>query len=239
MQIPTFVLLQFLGLAAALPPPGPPTPPVGPNPFPKSATDSNPYDGRVQYVNPTYAAKLDQTVKTFLAAGDKLNAARTKTVQNTATFVWVTTVAGLSNIDDAIAEARKVQKKTKKPQLVNLVLYDLPSRDCSAGESAGEFQVDNNGLELYKTKFIDPYAKKLRDAKDLTFSVVLEPDSLGNLVTNLGIEQCANVAPTYVEGIAYAIASLQEPNIALYIDAAHGGWLGWADNLPLGKSTQS
>lgn len=233
MQIPTLVLLQFLGLAFALPQPGPPAPPV---PI-KSATDSNPYVGKTQFVNPTYAKKLEQTVSTFLAAGDKLNAARTKTVQKTSTFVWVTTVSGLSLIDDAIKQAREVQRKTKQPQIVNLVLYDLPSRDCSAGESAGEFQVDKNGLELYKKTFIDPYAKKVKAAKDLTFSIVLEPDSLGNLVTNLGIEQCANVAPTYVEGIAYAISQLQDKHIALYIDAAHGGWLGWADNLPLGKSS--
>ena len=231
MQIPALVLLQFLGLTAALPP----VPLAGP----PSATDQNPYEGKVQYVSPVYARKLDQTVSTFLAAGDKLNAARTKTVQHTSTFVWVTTVAGLSDIDDAIKEARKVQQRTRKPQIVNLVLYDLPSRDCSAGESAGEFQIDNNGLELYKKTFVDPYAKKLREARDLTFAVVLEPDSLGNLVTNLGVELCAKAASAYVEGIAYAITQLQEKNIALYIDAAHGGWLGWTDNLPLGKSNRS
>lgn len=28
-----------------------------------------------------------------------------------------------------------------------------------------------------------------------------------------------------------AIAKLQRDNIALYLDAAHGGWLGWNDNL--------
>jgi len=61
--------------------------------------------------------------------------------------------------------------------------------------------------------------------------VVLEPDSLGNLVTNLGIEKCANAASAYKEGVSYAIAKLQQSNVALYLDAAHGGWLGWNDNL--------
>ena len=201
----------------------------------RDATDSNPFANKQLFVNPGYAQKLEQTVQSFLAAGDTLNAARTRTVQGISTFVWVTTVAGLSNIDDAVTEARKVQKKTGKKQLVQLVLYDLPSRDCSAGHSAGEFQLDNNGLELYKTTFVDVFAQKVKAAKDLTFAVILEPDSLGNLVTNLNVGLCASAAPAYVEGIAYAIANLQADNVALYIDAAHGGWLGWADNLPLGK----
>lgn len=219
-------LLLAAGLASAIPTELAPR---------TSATDSNPWVGKDYYVNPTYAVKLKETILTFLKKGDLLNAARTRTVQGISTFVWVTTVAGLSNIDDAITQARKVQKKTGKKQIVPLVLYDLPSRDCSAGESAGEFQIDQNGLELYKKKFIDPYAKKVKAASDLTFAIVLEPDSLGNLVTNMGVPLCAAAAPAYVEGIAYAISQLQAKNIALYIDAAHGGWLGWADNLPLGK----
>jgi cellulose 1,4-beta-cellobiosidase len=42
---------------------------------------------------------------------------------------------------------------------------------------------------------------------------------------------CANATPVYEEGIAYAISQLQFPHVALYIDAAHGGWLGWDGNL--------
>ena len=72
---------------------------------------------------------------------------------------------------------------------------------------------------------------KTASAKQLSFVVVLEPDSLGNVVTNMGVEKCANAAPAYKEGIAYAIAKLSQSNIAIYLDAAHGGWLGWNDNL--------
>lgn len=204
----------------------------------RDATDSNPFDGKQYFVSPGYAAKLEQTIQSFISKGDLLNAARTRTVQKISTFVWVTTVAGLSNIDDAVTEARKVQKASGKKQIVQLVLYDLPSRDCSAGESAGEFQIDNNGLELYKTTFVDVFAQKVKAAKDITFAVILEPDSLGNLVTNMNVGLCASAAPAYVAGIAYAIAKLQADNVALYIDAAHGGWLGWADNLPLGTIPQ-
>jgi cellulose 1,4-beta-cellobiosidase len=213
------------GLVSAAPSPQPAAPPA--------PGDVNPFKGKTQFVNPTWAAKLDQTLRSFLRKGDVINTLRTYKVQNTASFVWVSKRADLSNIDDAIAAARRAQRKTGKKQIVGLVLYNLPDRDCSAGESAGELHSDENGLQLYKDEFIKPYAQKVAAAKDLDFAIVLEPDSLANLVTNMGVELCANAAPVYREGIAHAISELQHPNVHLYIDAAHGGWLGWNDNLPL------
>jgi cellulose 1,4-beta-cellobiosidase len=207
---------------------------AAPSPKPPAATGSvNPFQGKTQFVNPSWGAKLDKTLKSFLFKGDVANTLKTLKVQQTSTFVWVSKIADLPNIDAAIAAARKAQKWTGKKQIVGLVLYDLPDRDCSAGESAGELKSDENGLERYKTEFIKPYAQKVAAAKDLEFAIVLEPDSLGNLVTNMGIELCAKAAPTYRAGIAHAIASLQYDNVHLYIDAAHGGWLGWDGNLPL------
>lgn len=61
-------------------------------------------------------------------------------------------------------------------------------------------------------------------ADDLTFAIVLEPDSLANVITNGDIEFCAQAAPVYEEGIAFAISELQFDHVHLYIDAAHGGW---------------
>ncbi len=212
------------GLVSAAPSPNQPRTASG---------DVNPFQGKQQFVNPSWAAKLDKTLRSFLFKGDIVNTLKTYKVQQTSSFVWVSRIADLSNIDTAIEAARKAQKWTGKKQIVGLVLYDLPDRDCSAGESAGELKSTENGLQRYKDEFIKPYAQKLAAAKDLTFAVVLEPDSLGNLVTNMGIELCANAADTYRAGIAHAIASLQYDHVNLYIDAAHGGWLGWDGNLPL------
>ena len=111
------------------------------------------------------------------------------------------------------------------------VLYNLPDRDCSAGESAGELKSEENGLERYKEEYIKPYAEKVGAADDLTFAIVLEPDSLANAITNTGIPFCEQAVPVYEEGIAHAISQLQFDHVHLYIDAAHGGWLGWDDNL--------
>ncbi|KAK7700028.1 1,4-beta-D-glucan cellobiohydrolase cel6b [Diaporthe eres] len=193
--------------------------------------DINPFDGKKLFVNPTYAEKLEQTIEAFEAAGDGSNAEKTRAIQDIGTFVWVSDIASLANIDTAIEGARAAQAETRETQIVGLVLYNLPDRDCSAGESAGELVLSENGLERYKTEYIQPYAEKVSAATDLTFAIVLEPDSLGNLVTNMNVEKCANAADAYKEGIAHAISSLQFDNVHLYIDAAHGGWLGWDDNL--------
>ena len=221
-------LLTFLSAAnsiSALPPLAPRA---------EDARDVNPFLGKNYFANSYYAGELNQTVNAFLAKNDSLNAARTRTVQNTGTFVWITSVAGLSNIKTTIDAARTEQQRTRKQQIVQLVLYDLPDRDCSGGQSGGEFSSANDGLNLYKKTFVDPYAAALKSAWDLTFAVILEPDSLGNVITNQNIPFCANATSTYEQGIAYAIAKLQAPNIALYIDAAHGGWLGWDGNLAPG-----
>ncbi|KAL6702365.1 hypothetical protein ACN47E_002785 [Coniothyrium glycines] len=204
---------------------------AAPKPAPPSNTTVNPWIGRDRYVVESYGKKLDQTIATFTAKNDTLNAARTRTVaQKISTFTWITTRAGLSDITTAVSQARK-QRKSNKRIIVGLVLYNLPDRDCSAGESAGELSSATGGLKIYKKEFVDEYAKLVSKAKDVDFAIVLEPDSLGNAITNTGVPFCANAIPIYEEGIAYAIAKLQFPNVALYIDAAHGGWLGWADNL--------
>lgn len=204
---------------------------AAPKPPPPGNQTVNPWPGKDRYVVNSYGKKLDQTIAAFEAKNDTLNAARTRTVaQKISTFTWITTRAGLKDITTAINEAR-AQKKRGKKMIVGLVLYNLPDRDCSAGESAGELSIANNGLALYKEEFIDEYAKIVSKARDLDFAIVLEPDSLGNAITNQGVPFCATATPVYEQGIAYAISKLQFPNVHLYIDAAHGGWLGWADNL--------
>jgi cellulose 1,4-beta-cellobiosidase len=51
------------------------------------------------------------------------------------------------------------------------------------------------------------------------------------LVTNSDKTACQQSAAGYKDGVAYALKQLNLPNVAMYIDAGHGGWLGWNDNL--------
>ncbi|CAK0792022.1 unnamed protein product, partial [Prorocentrum cordatum] len=133
----------------------------------------------------------------------------------------------------------------------SMVADNLPNRDCDAKASNGEIccykgeggrcDYDKTGdcaegLEEYKVEYVDPFVEVLKEYESkLPIVVVLEPDSLPNLATNLGHPHCGNPATVaaYTEGIGYALERLttQVPAVSVYLDAAHGGWLGWEDNL--------
>jgi cellulose 1,4-beta-cellobiosidase len=53
-------------------------------------------------------------------------------------------------------------------------------------------------------------------------------------VTNADLSTCKESASGYRDGVAYAIKNLNLPNVVMYLDAGHGGWLGWNDNLSPG-----
>ena len=96
------------------------------------------------------------------------------------------------------------------------------SGDCSAG------------IHEYTSQYIDPIypiLQKYQNSVDIV--LVVEPDSLPNLATNLGDPNCGNAATqaAYKTGVAYAINKFKSLNVTMYLDAAHGGWLGWSDNL--------
>ncbi|KAM7188428.1 family 6 putative glycoside hydrolase [Naviculisporaceae sp. PSN 640] len=192
---------------------------------------SNPFSGRTLFVNPKYAKSLETTRQAFLSRGDQTNAAKVQYVQNkVGTFVWISNIFLLKDIDEAIQQARAAQASTGQKQVVGLVLYNLPDRDCSAGHSGGELSFAQNGLNRYKTEYVNPFAQKLKAATDLQFAVVLEPDAIGNMVTGTS-SFCRNARAPQQEAIGYAISQLQANHIALYLDVANGGWLGWQDNL--------
>ena len=198
----------------------------------------NPFSGHTLLVNPSYSESLEETRQALLAEGDETSAAKVQFVQNkVGTFVWISNIASLAHIDDAIANARAAQENGENP-IIGLVLYNIPDRDCSAGHSSGELSFAENGLERYQTEYVQPFAQKLKEASDLQFAVVLEPDAMGNMVTGES-EFCQNAREPQQEGIAYAIQQLQADNVHLYLDVANGGWLGWPDNLELSKSPPS
>jgi cellulose 1,4-beta-cellobiosidase len=51
------------------------------------------------------------------------------------------------------------------------------------------------------------------------------------MVTNLNVAKCAEAQSAYYECVNYALINLNLPNVAMYIDAGHAGWLGWSANL--------
>lgn len=116
------------------------------------------------------------------------------------------------------------------PVMGAFVVYDLPDRDCAALASNGEYSIANNGVVNYKA-YIDSIVAIIKKHPKVNIALVIEPDSLANLVTNLSVSKCANAEAAYKECVDYAIAQLNISNVSMYLDAGHAGWLGWSANI--------
>lgn len=196
---------------------------------------ANPYVGARVYVDPEWRAKA-------LAepGGDR--------VAGQPTAVWLDSIASISggrgnanhrsmnlaeHLDQAVAQA------AGEPMVVQVVLYNLPGRNC--GRLASDGDLGPNELNRYKTEFIDPITAILGRPQyaDLRIVTIIEPDSLPNLVTSTGSRPFATPLCNtmlanggYVDGVGYALAKLGAlPNVHNYLDVAHHGMIGWEDNL--------
>lgn len=121
--------------------------------------------------------------------------------------------------------------------LIQIVVYDLPNRDCHALASNGELKQGPEGTARYRTEYVDQIASIFSDAKykSLRIIAIIEPDSLPNLVTNMSDSDCAAAAQGadgYIPNTQYTLNKLYPiTNVYSYIDIGHSGWLGWDDNF--------
>lgn len=191
----------------------------------RPAPAQNPFAGADFYRNPEYAVKVAST-----KTSDPAIQAMLDKMKQYPTGLWLDRIEALSQLPKWLDDAEAQSTKAKRPVVPVIVVYDLPNRDCSAKASSGELDVENGGEARYRSDFIDPIAAELRQHPQLRIAVVLEPDSLPNVVTNTAIEKCGKSALIYQHSVAYAIAELSLPNVYLYVDAAHAGWLGWTGN---------
>jgi cellulose 1,4-beta-cellobiosidase len=182
--------------------------PVGAEPV-----SANPFAGASFYVSPEWIAEIESAA---VAAPEK--AARVRSLASQPVALWINSIDAAKNkVPSWLDGARG--------KLAVLVLYDLPNRDCSAAASAGELGPGDEAR--YRTEVVDPLAAQLRAHADQRVAIVIEPDSLANLVTNMGVPKCAESDAIYRGSIAYAISTLSMPHVSLYLDAGHSGWLGW------------
>ncbi|WP_320781048.1 glycoside hydrolase family 6 protein [Streptomyces sp. CRN 30] len=202
-----------------------PEEPTGPN-----ARVNNPYDGAKVYVNPEWSAK----------AAAETGGSR---ISNQPTGVWLDRTAAIEGVNGGMGlrdhlDAALTQKGSGE-LVVQLVIYNLPGRDCAALASNGE--LGPTEIDKYKTQYIDPIAAILADSKYAGLRIVttVEIDSLPNLVTNTTPRATATANcdvmkanGNYQKGVGYALNKLGDvANVYNYIDAGHHGWLGWDDNF--------
>ncbi|KAJ3125923.1 hypothetical protein HK098_008116 [Nowakowskiella sp. JEL0407] len=193
-----------------------------------SASNSgNPYAGLPRYVSAAYAAKVDKSIANF--SSNTTRVAQFNTLKKYPTFTWMDTMAALDTLKGHLDAAGA--QGNGSPIIAEFVIYNLPGRDCAALASNGE--IPKGGLDTYKTKYIDVAVSILKNKpSNVRLVIVLEPDSLPNLATNVGQLACDSTTQSeYPAGVAYAIAKLSAiPDTTIYLDAGHGGWLGWPDN---------
>ena len=214
-------LTMLLGSCAATLKPAPIAPPTTP-----PAPAINPFADARLFVNPDYT----KTVEGLVAAHPG-EAPMLKKLSAIPTAIWLSWIADTKDITRYLDLALQQQKADGKPVITTFVVYDLPNRDCNAAASAGELPATPEGEARYQRDYIDVIVAAFAAHPDQRIAAILEPDSVGNLITNLENPKCQAAEGIYKRGIAYAISKLSLPNVFLYIDAAHSGWLGWPKNL--------
>jgi cellulose 1,4-beta-cellobiosidase len=219
-------LVMGFGFALAACAAAPKPSPVVPSTTPHAPDGVNPFEGAHLYINPDYAKTVEG-----LAVAHPDDAALLTKMATFPTAIWLSWIADTKDVGRYLDDALAKQKAGGKPEVVTFVVYDLPNRDCNAASSAGELSADDAGEAGYQHRYIDVIAAAFAAHPDVRIAAVLEPDSLANLVTNLQNPKCEAAQGIYKRGIAYAITKLSLPNVFLYLDAAHAGWLGWPKNL--------
>jgi cellulose 1,4-beta-cellobiosidase len=241
---------------------------VVPNAFSQGTHGSNPYVGATVYASPDYTTEVGTAVATEPAGSALAN--QMTVVGKTPTFVWLDRIAAIAggsvnsgrlglqgHINAAVAQANGA------PIVVQLVIYDLPDRDCAALASNGELSIaggdtprgyttplTGTGIQEYENDYITPIYNILAAApSNVRFVLVIEDDSLPNIVTNTGysyaLANCIaanggesyptySMSSVYVQGIQYALNKFHSlPNAYNYLDIGHHGWLGWTEGASL------
>jgi len=187
----------------------------------------NPFVGVDLWANSYYASEISTLAIPSLSPALATAAAK---VAKVPTFMWMDTRSKIPLVDATLADIRKANQAGGN-YAGEFVVYDLPDRDCAAAASNGELSIADGGVAKYK-EYIDDIRAMVIKYSDIRIILTIEPDSLANLVTNLNVPKCAGAQAAYLECTNYAVKQLNLPNVAMYLDGGHAGWLGWTANLP-------
>lgn len=185
----------------------------------------NPFAGAAFFVDPHYSQKVQASIE----QAPDLEPLLAK-VKDQPTALWLDRIEAVDKVPDWLEGAEQQSRAAGRPAVPVFVIYDLPNRDCAAKASNGELKIEEDGERRYREEYIDVIAAHFRAHSEQRIVAVIEPDSLPNLISNLGVKKCAVSQDVYVASVAYALSRLSLPNVALYLDAAHAGWLGWEAN---------
>ena len=203
---------------------------AAPNPATTAAAApvGNPFTGKQVYANPYYASEILNSAVPSLTGAQK---AQATAVSNIGTFSWLDSLSKVPQMNTFMDNIAAMNAKGANPPVIGaFVVYDLPDRDCAAAASNGEYSLADNGIANYEN-YINEIAAVLKNHSSTDVVLVIEPDSLANLVTNLNVAECSAAESAYKQLVTYAMQTLNLPNVAMYLDAGHAGWLGWSANI--------
>ena len=238
------------------PPPEPPSPPAPPRPPPDAPSPPQPPEAPTWH-NPflTHPSWYVDEARSAAIADALRGQHRDARAALTAAFarptaIWIDKIASIPFAEEALRGAAAASP----PQLVVLVVYNLPNRDCMAMSSQGELCcVEMHpagracerswgkdcayGLGRYREEYIAPIERMLRRWSQVPVALVIEPDSLPNLVTGTG-GACMGGATkdSYTAGITHAVRTLAHVAEAVYLDAGDGRVLKNEARLPPDRS---
>jgi cellulose 1,4-beta-cellobiosidase len=188
----------------------------------------NPFENAQWYVDPIWSGKAQAETGGSRIAG-----------YNTA--VWMDRIGAITPPDGSFGLRDHLDAALdQNANVIQIVVYDLPNRDCHALASNGELKQTAEDTARYRTEYVDVIASIFSDPKyqALRIIAIIEPDSLPNLVTNLDDPDCAaaNQGPYgYVPNTQYTLGKFYPiRNVYSYVDIGHSGWLGWDDNFAEG-----
>jgi cellulose 1,4-beta-cellobiosidase len=98
-------------------------------------------------LSPYYAAEVEAAAALITDATLKAKALKVKDIP---TFTWFDVIKKTPDLGKYLADAQAIQKSTGRKQLVQIVVYDLPDRDCAAAASNGEFSIADGGEAKYR-----------------------------------------------------------------------------------------
>jgi len=217
--------------------------PVSANPF---------YPIQKIYVQDSLQQNIENTISRNPGLDAQTKASMTD-MMNQPSAYWIDVKEKINNqvkdiLDSIVASNGKYTK-------VVFIIYDLPNRDCKALASNGQICCNRDsqcesycntpcqssakdctaGLQQYKSEYIDPLYTLFSDPKykNIDLLLMIEPDSVPNCVTNKNQGGCTDVTcNAYLEGTTYTLQKFSSlPNVYMYLDAGHGQWLGWENNL--------
>lgn len=177
------------------------TAPSGATTVPGYVLPGGPFAGRALYVDP------NSTAATAAAAAGGTN----PTLNRLAAIPQATWLVGGTPAQAANIVRSEVTAAAPAGAVTEFVVYDLPNRDCSGGQSAGG-AVESTAYQNY----VGAVSTALKGAHAV---VVLEPDALADLGCLDATGQTSRLAL-----LKWAVRRLVQPGVQVYLDAGHSGW---------------